>query len=157
MYGILLVMFVILLLCSSQYALCTETAAVHDVAGSGMLDNMGFGWLFLRMIIALVIVCLLAYVVIRWGVPKIVGIKTDDSKLIKVVECFQLEPKKRIYIVEVTGKYLLLGVSEQYMIALSDVKLDENIIGEMMEERQKKMVSENRKQRFLDVFIKRDR
>jgi flagellar biogenesis protein FliO len=156
MYGILLVMFVILL-CSSQYALCTETAAVHDVVGSGMLDNMGFGWLFLRMIIALVIVCLLAYVVIRWGVPKIVGIKTDDSKLIKVVECFQLEPKKRIYIVEVTGKYLLLGVSEQYMIALSDVKLDENIIGEMMEERQKKMVSENRKQRFLDVFIKRDR
>lgn len=149
-------MFVILL-CSSQYALCTETAAVHDVAGSGILDNMGFGWLFLRMIIALVIVCLLAYVVIRWGVPKIVGIKTDDSKLIKVVECFQLEPKKRIYIVEVTGKYLLLGVSEQYMIALSDVKLDENIIGEMMEERQKKMVSENRKQRFLDVFIKRDR
>lgn len=74
------------------------------------------------MLVALGVVVMLIYVVLRW-VAQQTGIKTPGQhSLLRVCDRISLEPKKGIWVVEVAGQYLVLGTHE-HGITLLD-KLD---------------------------------
>lgn len=74
-------------------------------------SNSSFFLAFIETLVALGIVCGLAYVVLRWILPKITLTKTQGS-IIRIVDATSLEPRKMLYIVEVAGRWMLLASSD---------------------------------------------
>jgi flagellar protein FliO/FliZ len=71
----------------------------------------GYGWLLLRGLLALAAVCLLAYVVLRFLSRRVYGTAAGGG-LMRVVARLPLEPRRSLYLVEVAGRYLLVGLGE---------------------------------------------
>jgi len=105
-----------------------EIIAIVTKTDNHLEETLSFGALFLKMIVALGIVCLLAYIIMKWALPKAVNLHAGHKNLIKIVDYFKLEPKKTLYIIEIEGKYLLLGVTDQYITPLTLAQLDEERI-----------------------------
>ena len=82
----------------------------------------GYGIYLLQTLIALGAVCLLAYVVIRYGLKRLYGAGRQGERL-RVLEHLPLEPRRSIYLVEVAGKQLLIGTSEGGVSLLSEVEV----------------------------------
>lgn len=73
----------------------------------------GFFWALLQTLLALGIVCAVAYVTLRVVLPKLGGIGLRrPTGLMHIVDVLPLEPRRTLYVLEVNGKYLLVGVSE---------------------------------------------
>ncbi|MCS7080003.1 MAG: flagellar biosynthetic protein FliO [Chloracidobacterium sp.] len=73
----------------------------------------GFFWALLQTLAALGIVCAVAYVTLRVILPKLGGLGLRRSAgLVHVVDALPLEPRRTLYVIEVNGKYLLVGASE---------------------------------------------
>lgn len=72
-----------------------------------------FTWLFIKMMGALIIVCILAVVILKYAVPR-VGLfkKYAASRYISVIARHSLDQRKHLYIVKVGKKYMLLGSAE---------------------------------------------
>lgn len=129
----------------------TLATKIDDLAPSKLEETLSFGTLFLKMIIALVIVCLLAYIIMKWALPKVVNIRGGHKSIIKVIDYFRLEPKKTLYIIEVKGKYLLLGVTDHYISPLTTTQLDEDEIKKELLSYQK----EDTKKIFIPGILQR--
>ena len=71
----------------------------------------GYGWLLLRALLALVAVCLLAYVVLRFLGKRVYGAPAGEG-LMRIVARLPLEPRRSLYLVEVAGRHLLIGTGE---------------------------------------------
>jgi flagellar protein FliO/FliZ len=71
----------------------------------------GYGWLLLRALLALAAVCLLAYVVLKFLGKRVYGAAAGGG-LMRVVARLPLEPRRSLYLVEVAGRYLLVGLGE---------------------------------------------
>lgn len=81
----------------------------------------GYGLYLLQTLVALGVVCLLAWVVLRFGLRRLYGVGRRDRPLMRVVDHLSLEPRRSLYLVEVEGKRLLLGTGEQGMSLLTEV------------------------------------
>lgn len=80
----------------------------------------GYGMLLLQTLLALGAVCLLAYVVLRYGVKRLYGLG-KPGQLLNIVERLPLDPQRSLFLVEVAGRYVLLGTSESGVRFLTDV------------------------------------
>jgi flagellar protein FliO/FliZ len=79
----------------------------------------GYGWYLLQTLLALGAVCLLAWIVLRWGVKRLYG--ASGSGRIRVLERVPLDPRRSLYLVEVGGKVLLVGAGEGPMTTLAEI------------------------------------
>lgn len=83
----------------------------------------GYGVYLFQTVLALAAVCLLAYVVLRFGLKRLYGVgRGSDSNLLRVVERLPLDPRRALYLVEVAGRYVLLGTSETGVTFLTEVE-----------------------------------
>lgn len=77
--------------------------------------------LFSLMIVSLIAILVLRYVYARQGfIPGF----TQKEKLIRIVERQVLTPQKSLVLVEIAGRYLLLGVSEAKIDYLAEIEGD---------------------------------
>jgi flagellar protein FliO/FliZ len=86
-----------------------------------------YTWLLLQMLMALAVVCGLAFVTLKFFLPRMGLARGGPNALLKVIERFPLEPRKSLYLVRIGGGYHLLGVAEHnisYLIALSKDEVD---------------------------------
>jgi len=82
----------------------------------------GYGVYLLQTILALGAVCLLAYVVLRFGLNRLYGgSRRGQSQLLRVVERLPLDPRRSLYLVEVAGRYVLLGTGDSGVRFLTEV------------------------------------
>lgn len=99
------------------------------------LNVIGDTWtltmMVLKMCLTLGAVCILAFLVLRYGLPKLTGLQPQGG-LVRVVTRFPLEPQKSLYIVEVAGKSLLLGVTSDRIDLLT--QLDGEQIEQLLEQ-----------------------
>ncbi len=72
----------------------------------------GYGLYLVQTLLALGAVCLLAWIVLRWGLKRVYG-RGREGRLMRVVDRLPLEPRRALWVVEVAGRYLLLSTSEQ--------------------------------------------
>ena len=87
----------------------------------------GYGIFLLQTLFALGVVCLLAFILLRFGMKKLYGLR--KGKLLHVTEHLPLDPKRSLYVINVAGKHILLGSGEQgiRLIKEFDEKDEENI------------------------------
>ena len=70
----------------------------------------GYGVALLQTLLALAAVCILAWVVLKWAAQRGLGI--GAGKRIQIVERVGLDARRALFLVEVEGRVLLLGVGE---------------------------------------------
>ena len=83
--------------------------------------ELSFGWLFFKTIVAMVLVIGLAFLTIRYVLPKIHLNRFRGSGNIRIIDRTGLEPRKNLYIVEVGTKLALVGTSEHGIEKLLDL------------------------------------
>jgi len=96
---------------------------------SPALPSPDFSWLFLKVIGAMILVCLAAFVVIKYLLPRGQFLRRGRDSQIEILERFTLEPKKNLYILKVAQKMILLGttdVSMNTLLELPETELKKN-------------------------------
>jgi flagellar biosynthetic protein FliO len=80
-------------------------------------------WMFVQTILALGFVCVLAYVVLRVVLPRLqVGARSQS--MVKVIDRTPLDQRRSLFVVEVTGRWLLLGSSEGGVELITELDAD---------------------------------
>jgi len=95
-----------------------ETLPQSIPALEGSVD---FTWMFIKVILILAFVCVIAFAVIKYVIPKASYLKQGSSSQIELLERFALEPRKSLYILKVGSRFLLLGSSENSLNALMEL------------------------------------
>ena len=110
----------------------TMAETMEDAGGVGTASQFGppsvdFTWLFLKTILAMVVVIALAVIVLRYVLPRLsMGRTIKGETDIHVSERFPLDSKKMLYVVNVEGKRLLIAASEQYVGLITELDREEN-------------------------------
>lgn len=71
----------------------------------------GYGAALLQTLLALAVVCVLAWVVLKWASRRGFAFGAGGRR-VKVLERVALDPRRTLYLVEVGGKVLLLGAGD---------------------------------------------
>jgi len=89
-------------------------------------STLDFGVLFFKMLGALGAVTVFAILVLKFLVPRLSFAKRyHEEKMFNVISRYQLEPKKSLYLVKVSEKYLVLGVSDSAIQTLTTLTKEE--------------------------------
>ncbi len=100
--------------------------AAADTVGEFGGQSVDFTWLFLKTIIAMVVVIALAMFVLRYLLPRITqrrprGLQTD----LEIVDRFPLDSKKALFVLRVEGRRLLIAASEHYVGFIAELGRDD--------------------------------
>src|SRR3989338_10969590 len=99
-----------------------EIAATIPTEPATHSNALDFTFLFIKMIAALVVAVVAAILVLRYAVPKLgLSKRFTASKDIEIISRTALGPKQYLYLVKVTGKCILLGVTDHSINKISDV------------------------------------
>lgn len=71
----------------------------------------GYGAALLQTLLALIAVCILAWVVLRWASRKGFAMGSTSGR-VRVLERVALDPRRSLYLVQVGDRVLLLGAGE---------------------------------------------
>jgi flagellar biogenesis protein FliO len=88
------------------------------VSDSSTLD---YSWLFIKVMAAMVLVCVGAVLVIKYVLPRSHFVRRAQDSQIEIVERFTLEPKKNLYILKVAEKLVLIGSTETSLSSLLEL------------------------------------
>jgi len=90
------------------------------------LPPTGFGVALLKMVAALVVVCLLAYAALRLARRHLTGLRPrGQGGLLRVVDRCPLSARQSLWVVEVAGRYFLLGVADGAIAKLAELDADQ--------------------------------
>ena len=81
--------------------------------------SVSYGVLILQTFAVLVLIGAMAWAFVRFVAPRL-GMGTRGSRM-KILERLPLEPRRSLYLVEVDGKSILVGVSEGSIRLLTEV------------------------------------
>jgi flagellar biosynthetic protein FliO len=94
------------------------------------LDNsLNYIGLLVQTLVALAAVCSLAYLIFRVVLPRL-QVGQNSGGMIRVVERVGVDAKRSLLVVEVAGKWLLVGVSESGVQLVSELKETDAIAAE---------------------------
>ena len=93
---------------------------------------MNFLLMLVETMLALGLVCGLAYLVFRFALPRLTTLRSSNS-MVRVVERVGLDQRKSLYVVEVAGRWLLIGASEAglHLVSELDAKTAEEAAEEL--------------------------
>lgn len=80
-------------------------------------------WMFVQTIVALGFVCLLAYLLLRVVLPRL-NLSTAGKSMVSVVDRTPLDQRRSLFVIEVTGRWLLIAVSEGGVQLISELDAD---------------------------------
>jgi flagellar biosynthetic protein FliO len=126
---------------SAAYSLLLQIDAAQPGQVPGFLDTWTVFVMVLKMCLTLGAVCILAFIVLRYGLPRITGMPKPQDRLMKVVSRYPLDAQKSLYLVEIAGKHMLLGVTEQRIEMLSE--LDSEAVQEAIDSEMKEPESQS--------------
>lgn len=88
--------------------------------GKGSVD---FTWLFLKTMLAMLVVISLAVVSLRFFLPRLTWNRQIKGRTsFKILDRIPLDTKKGLYVVEVEGRRLLLGASEHHVGLITELE-----------------------------------
>ena len=86
--------------------------------GASAADLPGLGSSFALSLVSLAIVCLLAYLALRWFSRR--GVGRSEGPVRVLARC-PLEPRRAVYLLRVAGRCFLVGVGEGPMSLLAEI------------------------------------
>lgn len=84
--------------------------------------SIDFSWLFIKVVLAMIVVCVTAYFGIKYLLPKGSFIKKSSRSEIEILERFPLEPRKSLYILKVGNRRVLIGTTENSVHSLLELE-----------------------------------
>ena len=84
--------------------------AANPAQEIGSINSELFAYFKLLLVLGLILV--LVFVGLRYGLPRMSGLRQLSSGPIRVIARYPLEPRKTLYIVRTGGGYYLVGTSE---------------------------------------------
>lgn len=102
-----------------------------------MENSLNFIGMLLQTFIALLAVCGLAYLIFRVVLPRLQLVQNTNG-IVRVVERINLDARRSLFVVEVAGKWLLIGTSENNVNLVSELNESEATAAEanLLEKRQ---------------------
>ena len=93
---------------------------------------MNFLTMLLETMLALGVVCGLAYLVFRFALPRLTTVRSANS-MVRVVDRVGLDARKSLYVIEVAGRWLLIAASEAgvHLVSELDAKTAEEAAAEL--------------------------
>jgi flagellar protein FliO/FliZ len=93
---------------------------------------MNFFLMLVETILALGLVCGLAYLVFHFALPRLGTIRSSNS-MVRVVDRVGLDARKSLYVIEVAGRWLLIAASEAgvHLVSELDAKTAEEAAEEL--------------------------
>lgn len=85
------------------------------------MEELSFGWLLVKTLVAMGVILGLIFVLFRYLVPKMQMGRLNQGSHIQIVERVGLEPRKNLYVVRVGKKNILVGTTEQSISNLVDL------------------------------------
>ena len=74
-----------------------------------------------QTIVALALVCGLAYALFRWVLPRLQHVGGASGSMVRIVDRTGLDARKSLYVIEVTGRWLLIASSEAGVQLISEL------------------------------------
>ena len=94
-----------------------------------MTPDVDFTWVFIKMLAALVVVCVTAILLLRYGVPYLSlrrGKRPMKQSPFELLARFSLEQRRALYLMRIEGKRYVLGASEGGITKLAELDEKEN-------------------------------
>jgi flagellar biogenesis protein FliO len=106
-----------------------EISATESSPLGPLEEGSGFGWRLLETALLLLLVCVLAYLVIRFGLRRLqgqgwrarTGRRRREARL-EVLHRVAIEPKRSLQVVQAGSRVLLLGVTERAIHLLAELE-----------------------------------
>jgi flagellar protein FliO/FliZ len=83
-------------------------------------DGESFFLMLLQTLFVLGLVCGLAYLIFRWVLPRLAVTRSTNS-MVRVVDVVGLDARKRLYVIEVAGRWMLVASSEAGVQMVSEL------------------------------------
>jgi flagellar protein FliO/FliZ len=100
-----------------------NTTGLEGTAGEFGKGSVDFTWLFLKTLLAMLVVISLAVVSLRFLLPRLTWNRQIKGRTsFKVLDRIPLDTKKGLYVVEVEGRRLLLGASEHHVGLITELE-----------------------------------
>lgn len=85
-----------------------------------------FTWLFIKMVLVLSIVCISAILILKYVMPRTGLLRTvQKGRYFKVMGRYQLESRKALYLVEVGGRYFVIGSADHGINLITELSREE--------------------------------
>ncbi len=87
-------------------------------------EGISYGASFAKMIAAMIFIIALAFVVLKFLLPKIVTMRRNRDSEIEVLDYQPLEPRKGVYLIKIADKKIAVGVTDHAIATLTEWHLD---------------------------------
>ncbi|MEA2174004.1 MAG: flagellar protein FliO/FliZ [Blastocatellia bacterium] len=84
-------------------------------------SGASFFLMLVQTLLALGLVCGLAYVIFRWVLPRLQNFGGAGNHLVRVVDRVGIDTRKSLYVIEVAGRWLLVASSEAGVQLISEL------------------------------------
>lgn len=88
-----------------------------------MESALNFVWMMIQTVIALTVVCGLAYLLFRVVLPRFT-FQGSANSMVRVIDRVPLDARKSLCVVEVAGKFMLISISESGVQLVSELDPD---------------------------------
>lgn len=86
------------------------------------MENVDFTWVFIKMLAALVVVCVVAILLLRYGAPYLsLRGRGPKQSPFELLARFSLEHRRALYLMRIEGKRYVLGASEGGITKLAEL------------------------------------
>ena len=86
-----------------------------------MFSTPDFTWLFIKMVIGLVIVCGLAFFLLRYVLPRTSLGRMRGKNWIQVLDRFPLDQHSCLYVVKIAQQHFVLGTSNHSVTKIAEL------------------------------------
>ncbi|EKD50575.1 MAG: hypothetical protein ACD_62C00495G0002 [uncultured bacterium] len=90
------------------------------IAQTTGIETLSYGVLFAKTVVIMVVIIGLAFVSIKYLVPRLVKIRNKKSATIEILDFLALEQRKAIYVVRIEEKKLALAVTDHAVAKLCE-------------------------------------
>lgn len=91
-----------------------------DTEPGSLVAAGSYGWALLKVLLSLVLVCGAAYVLLRLARRFLPGASTRGG-CIRVIDRCPLSARQQLWVVEVTGRYYLIGSTDSSLTRLAEL------------------------------------
>lgn len=96
-----------------------------------MGNSVSFLWMLIQTVVALGLVCGLAYLIFRVVLPRL-AVGYGTSNMVRIVDRIGLDTRKSLYVIEVAGKWMLVASSESGVQFIAELDAEAALKAEEM-------------------------
>lgn len=102
----------------------TSDASGEEGPEPAVPETADYGGMLLKMVLAVAVVCALAYAILRWGLRRVVG-EQKGSEQMEVLARLGVGPDRAILVVRVGPRHLVIGSAETGISILTELSEEE--------------------------------